>query len=87
MAKPKAIKPHRDRWEEGYAALSKFRRLRGTVARRDIMSKAISSLAHGYPPNATAKTLYLLSASGGWTRQDLYGIGETIVGNKVLRLF
>ena len=25
MAKPKAIKPHRDRWEEGYAALSKFR--------------------------------------------------------------
>lgn len=29
MAKPKAIKPHRDRWEEGYAALSKFRARKG----------------------------------------------------------
>lgn len=24
MAKPKAIKPHRDRWEEGYAALTQI---------------------------------------------------------------
>jgi hypothetical protein len=29
MAKPKAIKPHRDRWEKGYAALSKFRARQG----------------------------------------------------------
>jgi hypothetical protein len=29
MAKPKAIKPHRDRWEQGYAALSKFRAREG----------------------------------------------------------
>jgi hypothetical protein len=29
MSKPNAIKPHRDRWEEGYAALSKFRGRKG----------------------------------------------------------
>lgn len=29
MAKPKAIKPHKDRWEKAFAALSKFRRRKG----------------------------------------------------------
>jgi hypothetical protein len=35
-----------------------FVRARGTVAHRDIMWKAISISAHGYPPNVLAKTIY-----------------------------
>ena len=85
--KPKPKSKNVARWERGFAALSKFRAREGHCRPSRHHVEGNFKLGDWVSTQRYRKDLLPAERKRRWTRLGLFGIGETISGNKVLRLF